>query len=77
MFALCVSSFFTSIYAQKQMKSDVLVFKNTYAIDAQDSKKEIIAKAVHIIPTDKQYEALKDEFIAFIHFGPNTFTKME
>lgn len=77
MFVLCVSSFFTPIYAQKQMKSNTLVFKNTYAIDAQDSKKDIIAKAVHIIPTDKQYEALKDEFIAFIHFGPNTFTRME
>ncbi len=77
MFALCVSIFFTPIYAQKQMKSDALVFKNTYAIEAKDSKKDIIAKAVHIIPTDKQYEALKDEFIAFIHFGPNTFTKME
>ncbi|KKO90016.1 alpha-1,3/4-fucosidase [Sphingobacterium sp. Ag1] len=59
------------------MKSNALVFKNTYAIDAQDSKKDILAKAVHIIPTDKQYEALKDEFIAFIHFGPNTFTRME
>ena len=29
------------------------------------------------MPTENQLNALKEEFIAFIHFGPNTFTRME
>jgi alpha-L-fucosidase len=50
---------------------------NTIAINASDSKEEIIRKAAHVIPTSAQLAALRNEFIAFIHFGPNTFTRLE
>ena len=49
----------------------------TMLVEATDSPEMIIEKAAHIVPTDNQLEALRDEFIAFIHFGPNTFTRME
>ncbi|HIC8754515.1 alpha-L-fucosidase [Elizabethkingia anophelis] len=50
---------------------------NTIAITPTDSKELIIEKAAHVIPTKNQLDALRNEFIAFIHFGPNTFTRME
>ncbi|MCT3648562.1 alpha-L-fucosidase [Elizabethkingia anophelis] len=50
---------------------------NTIAIAPTDSKELIIEKAAHVIPTKNQLDALRNEFIAFIHFGPNTFTRME
>ncbi|MFV0605930.1 MAG: alpha-L-fucosidase [Niabella sp.] len=71
---LLVAYLFTNnIYAQ----SGAIPFANTIKINSGDSKERILEKAVHVIPTTNQYAALKDEFIAFIHFGPNTFTRME
>lgn len=52
-------------------------FQNTIQIGDKDSKEIIIEKAAHVIPTKNQLSALQNEFIAFIHFGPNTFTRME
>ncbi len=50
---------------------------NTIQIEETDSEADIITKAAHVVPTPNQYSALKNEFIAFIHFGPNAFTRME
>lgn len=75
MIAVCVGVFLHNLYAQNP-NSKALDLKNTYVIEKTDSKAEVVRKAVHLIPNDRQYQALKDEFIAFIHFGPNTFTEM-
>ena len=50
---------------------------NTLKVEANESKKDIVLKAAHVVPDRNQYAALQREFIAFIHFGPNTFTRME
>lgn len=50
---------------------------HTVKIEDTDSKELILEKAAHVVPTENQLQALQNEFIAFIHFGPNTFTRME
>ena len=49
----------------------------TIEITETDTRDSILLKAAHVVPTPNQLEALRREFIAFIHFGPNTFTRME
>lgn len=62
------------IFAAQAQK---LQIQNTIAIHANDSRQRIIEKAAHVVPTVNQLAALKNEFIAFVHFGPNTFTRLE
>ncbi|MFD0762092.1 alpha-L-fucosidase [Lutibacter aestuarii] len=71
--AICFFTFFKST-AQQKIKIEPT---NTIEITQNDTKESIILKAAHVIPTKQQFNALKDEFIAFIHFGPNTFTGKE
>lgn len=63
--------FITSVAAQS------INFNSTIKVDPNDSEQVIIEKAAHVIPTPVQLSALRNEFIAFIHFGPNTFTRKE
>lgn len=58
-------------------QSDPLPFRNTLKVEVTDTPEDIIVKAAHIIPTPRQWAAQENEFIAFVHFGPNTFTRME
>lgn len=62
---------------QTQAQTKAIKPASTIAINEGDSKELIIEKAAHVVPTPNQLAALKKEFIAFIHFGPNTFTRME
>lgn len=63
--------------ACSQTQDTGMSFQNTIKIEEGDSKELIIEKAAHVVPTPNQLNALQNEFIAFIHFGPNTFTRME
>ncbi len=69
---LCVSCLSAS--AQQFGK---LSFGNTIQVETNDSNDRIMEKAAHVIPTANQWSALQNEFIAFVHFGPNTFTQVE
>ena len=63
--------------ACSQTQETSLPLQNTIKINEGDSKELIIQKAAHVVPTPNQLAALQNEFIAFIHFGPNSFTRME
>lgn len=65
------------LFVRLQAQSDNIQFQNTVKVEVGDTNEQIIAKAVHIVPTQNQLEALQNKFIAFVHFGPNTFTRME
>ena len=68
---LCLLFTVTDISAQTRD------YSNTIRVIPGDSEETIISKAVHVVPDGRQLSSMKREFIAFVHFGPNTFTGKE
>lgn len=77
MIKLSISLLFILTALTSIAQEQSIPYQNTIKINADDSRELIIDKAAHAIPTANQLDALKREFIAFVHFGPNTFTQRE
>ncbi len=46
-------------------------------VNPEDTPEQIIEKAAHVVPSPRQLAYHKREFIAFIHWGPNAFSRRE
>jgi len=77
LFKFLLACLITSASIQTQAQEDSIGFQNAIKVEINDTNDQIIAKSVHVVPTQNQLEALQNEFIAFVHFGPNTFTRLE
>lgn len=50
---------------------------NLKAVEQGDDMEAIIAKAARVVPTPRQFDYMKTEYIGFIHWGPNAFSRRE
>jgi len=76
-FLFCVFSI-PSLFSFGQKNSVNQVFpRNFTTVSAGESPDDVVMKAAKLIPSDQQLAWQKMEFIAFAHFGINTFTDKE
>jgi alpha-L-fucosidase len=60
-----------------QQRLETGAARNIVMLSPGDSMEEIVRKAAHVVPSQRQFAWQELEFIAFVHFGMNTFTDRE
>jgi len=50
---------------------------NVMKVEPADTPETIISKAAHIVPTKRQMDYMRTEYICFVHWGPNAFSRRE
>ena len=50
---------------------------NLIKVDPEDSLQDIVRKSTMVVPSERQYQWQTYEFIAFLHYGVNTYTGNE
>jgi len=68
---------FPAVNAISQIHQGENLKMNFIPIQPGDTPAEILEKASHIVPSQRQFEWQEMEFIAFTHFGMNTFSNRE
>jgi alpha-L-fucosidase len=68
---------FPAVNAISQIHQGENLKMNIIRIQPGDTPAEILEKASHIVPSQRQFEWQEMEFIAFTHFGMNTFSNRE
>ena len=58
-------------------QTDTIEYASTIRVPDGATPQQLAAYAAHTVPTRAQVRALDDGYIAFIHFGPNTFSRRE
>ncbi len=75
--AFTVAALAATAISGAQPQTDTIEYANTVKVQPLGGLEDLKNKAVHVVPTPNQLQALKDGYIAFIHFGPNTFSRRE
>ena len=74
---IALSALTIPCFATSKQQPDTIPFAHVVEINPGDTRETILAKAAHVIPNERQVKGIDNEFIAFIHFGPNTFSGRE